>query len=103
MSGVATAFFQDVDFITAAYIVAFSMFIIGLSKLTSPTTAYRQQIDAFGMLIAVVRRSEPGVDGRSLLSRSAWRSAQRSASRGTHVKMTRCRRWSRCSTGGGGA
>ena len=37
--GVATIFLQDADFITAAYIVAFSLFIIGLSRLTSPTTA----------------------------------------------------------------
>jgi NAD(P) transhydrogenase subunit beta len=52
---IATAFFQDVDFITAAYIVAFGMFISGLAKLTSPTTAVQgNKIAAVGMGIAVV-------------------------------------------------
>jgi NAD(P) transhydrogenase subunit beta len=52
---IATAFFQDPHFINAAYIVAFSLFIIGLSKLTSPTTAVQgNKIAAVGMAIAVV-------------------------------------------------
>jgi NAD(P) transhydrogenase subunit beta len=61
----ATAFFQDVDFITAAYIVAFGMFITGLAKLTSPTTAVQgNKIAAFGMGIAVVATLlNPALDG----------------------------------------
>jgi NAD(P) transhydrogenase subunit beta len=52
---IATAFFQDPDFINAAYIVAFALFITGLSKLTSPTTAVQgNKIAAVGMAIAVV-------------------------------------------------
>jgi NAD(P) transhydrogenase subunit beta len=52
---IATAFVQDPDFITACYIVAFSLFITGLSQLTSPTTAVRgNKIAAVGMAIAVV-------------------------------------------------
>ena len=61
----ATAFFQDADFITASYIVAFSLFITGLAKLTSPTTAVQgNKIAAFGMLIAVVATLlDPALDG----------------------------------------
>jgi NAD(P) transhydrogenase subunit beta len=52
---ISTAFFQDVDFINACYIVAFALFITGLSKLTSPTTAVQgNKIAAVGMAIAVV-------------------------------------------------
>jgi NAD(P) transhydrogenase subunit beta len=52
---VATVFVQDPDFINACYIVAFSLFITGLSKLTSPTTAVQgNKIAAIGMAIAVV-------------------------------------------------
>jgi NAD(P) transhydrogenase subunit beta len=52
---VATVFVQDPDFINACYIVAFSLFITGLSKLTSPTTAVQgNKIAAVGMAIAVV-------------------------------------------------
>ncbi len=65
----ATAFFQEVDFIAACYIVAFSLFITGLAKLTSPTTAVQgNKIAAFGMLIAVVATLlEPGLDGTDFL------------------------------------
>ncbi|HVF76926.1 MAG TPA: NAD(P)(+) transhydrogenase (Re/Si-specific) subunit beta [Solirubrobacteraceae bacterium] len=65
----ATAFFQDPDFITAAYLVAFSMFIMGLAKLTSPTTAVQgNKIAAFGMLIAVLATLlEPALDGADFL------------------------------------
>ncbi len=61
----ATAFFQDVDFITACYIVAFGMFISGLAKLTSPTTAVQgNKIAAAGMAIAVVATLlNPALDG----------------------------------------
>jgi NAD(P) transhydrogenase subunit beta len=61
----ATAFFQDIDFIAACYIVAFSLFITGLAKLTSPTTAVQgNKIAAFGMLIAVLATLlEPGLGG----------------------------------------
>ena len=65
MSTAGTAFFQEPDFITAAYVVAFSLFITGLAKLTSPTTAVQgNKIAAFGMLIAVVvTLLNPDLDG----------------------------------------
>jgi NAD(P) transhydrogenase subunit beta len=65
----ATAFFQDVDFITASYIVAFSLFISGLAKLTSPTTAVQgNKIAAVGMGIAVVATLlNPALDGADFL------------------------------------
>ncbi|HTN24252.1 MAG TPA: NAD(P)(+) transhydrogenase (Re/Si-specific) subunit beta [Solirubrobacteraceae bacterium] len=65
----ATAFFQDLDFITACYLVAFSLFIIGLSKLTSPTTAVQgNKIAAFGMLVAVLATLlEPGLGASDFL------------------------------------
>jgi len=65
MSAAGTAFFQDVDFITAAYIVAFGMFISGLAKLTSPTTAVQgNKIAAVGMGVAVVATLlNPALDG----------------------------------------
>jgi NAD(P) transhydrogenase subunit beta len=52
---IATSFFQDPDFIRAAYIVAFSLFIVGLMGLRHPRTAVRGNlIAAAGMAIAVV-------------------------------------------------
>ncbi len=65
----ATAFFQQQDFITAAYVVAFGMFIVGLAKLTSPTTAVQgNKIAAVGMLIAVLATLlNPGLDGADFL------------------------------------
>jgi len=65
----ATVFFQEVDFITAAYIVAFSMFIMGLARLTSPTTAVQgNKIAAVGMAIAVVATLlNPDLDGADFL------------------------------------
>ena len=65
----AAAFFQDIDFIAACYVVAFSLFITGLAKLTSPTTAVQgNKIAAFGMLIAVLATLlEPGLDGSDFL------------------------------------
>jgi NAD(P) transhydrogenase subunit beta len=52
---ISTAFVQDPDFIDACYIVAFGLFITGLAKLTSPTTAVQgNKIAAVGMGIAVV-------------------------------------------------
>ena len=51
----ATTFFQRENFIDALYIVAFSMFIYGMSGLTGPRTAVRgNKIAAGGMTIAVV-------------------------------------------------
>ncbi len=48
-------FLQSTNFIDILYIVAFSMFIIGLSGLTGPRTAVRgNKIAAVGMAIAVV-------------------------------------------------
>ena len=65
MRSVATAFFQDVNFINACYIVAFSLFITGLAKLTSPTTAVQgNKIAAWGMLLAVLATLlNSGLDG----------------------------------------
>ncbi len=46
----ATSFFQKADFIAILYIVAFSLFIYGLSGLTGPRTAVRgNRIAAVGM------------------------------------------------------
>ncbi len=51
----ATSFFQEDDFIQVLYIVAFTLFIIGLRGVTSPKTARRGNvIAAVGMAIAVV-------------------------------------------------
>ena len=51
----ASSFVQDQNFIDVLYIVAFSMFIYGLSGLTGPRTAVRgNQIAAAGMAIAVI-------------------------------------------------
>jgi NAD(P) transhydrogenase subunit beta len=50
-----TVFLQDQNFIDAIYIVAFALFIFGLSRLTGPRTAVRgNQIAATGMALAVV-------------------------------------------------
>jgi H+-translocating NAD(P) transhydrogenase subunit beta len=50
----AVAWYQDSDFIAVLYIVAFSLFIYGLSGLTGPRTAVRGNlIAAVGMAIAV--------------------------------------------------
>ncbi len=51
----ATVFVQSANFIDALYIVAFSLFIYGMSGLTGPRTAVRgNKIAATGMAIAVV-------------------------------------------------
>jgi NAD(P) transhydrogenase subunit beta len=53
--GLGTIFLQDQSFIDAMYIVAFSLFIYGLSGLTGPRTAVRGNlIAATGMAIALV-------------------------------------------------
>jgi NAD(P) transhydrogenase subunit beta len=59
----ATIFLQSTDFIDAAYIVAFSLLIYGMTGLTGPRTAVRgNKIAAAGMAIAVaatlLRRGE---------------------------------------------
>ena len=55
MRGAGTVFFQSTDFIEACYIVAFSLFIYGMSGLTGPRTAVRGNlIAATGMAIAVL-------------------------------------------------
>jgi len=52
---VATIFLQSTDFIDAAYIVAFSLLIYGMTGLTGPRTAVRgNKIAAVGMAIAVI-------------------------------------------------
>jgi NAD(P) transhydrogenase subunit beta len=52
---VPAVFLQSTNFIDILYIVAFSMFIIGLSGLTGPRTAVRgNKIAAVGMAVAVV-------------------------------------------------
>jgi H+-translocating NAD(P) transhydrogenase subunit beta len=49
------SFLQDTDFINALYIVAFSLFVVGISGLTGPRTAVQgNRIAAVGMAIAVV-------------------------------------------------
>ncbi len=49
------SFVQDTDFINALYIVAFSLFAIGIAGLTGPRTAVRgNRVAAVGMAIAVV-------------------------------------------------
>jgi len=51
----ATIFIQRTNFIDACYIVAFSLFIYGMSGLTGPRTAVRgNKIAAVGMAIAVI-------------------------------------------------
>jgi H+-translocating NAD(P) transhydrogenase subunit beta len=62
------SFLQDQNFIDALYIVAFSLFIFGLSRLTGPRTAVNgNKIAAVGMAIAVIATLlEPHVlDGSS--------------------------------------
>ena len=55
MSLPATIFLQSKSFIDAMYIVAFSLFIYGMSGLTGPRTAVRgNKIAATGMAIAVI-------------------------------------------------
>jgi NAD(P) transhydrogenase subunit beta len=55
MSGAGTVFFQSTSFIDACYIVAFALFIYGMSGLTGPRTAVRGNlIAATGMAIAFV-------------------------------------------------
>ena len=50
----ATSFYQDTAFINALYIVAFTLFIVGLSQVTSPLTAVRgNRIAGYGMVIAI--------------------------------------------------
>ena len=51
----ATTFLQDANFLRILYIVAFVLFIYGLSGLTGPRTAVRgNRIAAVGMAIAVI-------------------------------------------------
>ena len=51
----ATSFLHDANFLDVLYIVAFALFIYGLSGLTGPRTAVRgNRIAAVGMAIAVV-------------------------------------------------
>jgi NAD(P) transhydrogenase subunit beta len=52
---IATVFFRQANFIDACYIVAFSLFIYGMSGLTGPRTAVRgNKIAAVGMAIAII-------------------------------------------------
>ncbi|MBU6337201.1 MAG: NAD(P)(+) transhydrogenase (Re/Si-specific) subunit beta [Acidobacteria bacterium] len=51
----ATAFYQDANFVAILYIIAFSLFIYGLSGLTGPRTAVRgNRIAAVGMAVALL-------------------------------------------------
>jgi NAD(P) transhydrogenase subunit beta len=55
VTALGTVFLQSVDFIDAAYIVAFGLMIYGMMGLTGPRTAVRgNQIAAAGMAIAVI-------------------------------------------------
>ena len=69
MSALSTSFFRRTsNFITAVlYIVAFGLFIYGLTGLTGPTTAVRgNRIAAVGMAIAVVATLlDPALDGNN--------------------------------------
>ena len=61
---VPAIFLQSTNFIDACYIVAFSLFIYGMSGLTGPRTAVRgNKIAAAGMAIAVVA---------TLLTKNVW-------------------------------
>jgi H+-translocating NAD(P) transhydrogenase subunit beta len=52
---IATIFLRQANFIDACYIVAFSLFIYGMSGLTGPRTAVRgNKIAAVGMAIAII-------------------------------------------------
>jgi NAD(P) transhydrogenase subunit beta len=52
---IGTIFLQSQDFVDAAYIVAFSLLIYGMTGLTGPRTAVRgNKIAAVGMAVAVV-------------------------------------------------
>jgi NAD(P) transhydrogenase subunit beta len=52
---ITATFLHDPDFIRSAYVVAFSLFVVGLMGLRGPRTAVRgNQIAAAGMAIAVV-------------------------------------------------
>jgi NAD(P) transhydrogenase subunit beta len=52
---IATVFLQSTNFVDAAYIVAFSLMIFGMTGLTGPRTAVRgNKIAAAGMAIAVI-------------------------------------------------
>jgi NAD(P) transhydrogenase subunit beta len=52
---ITATFLHDPDFIRSAYIVAFSLFIVGLMQLRGPRTAVRgNAVAAVGMAIAVV-------------------------------------------------
>jgi len=54
MTVIADSFLRDADFIAGAYIVAFMLFIIGLRRLTHPSTARQgNKIAAVGMAVAV--------------------------------------------------
>ena len=62
-----TIFLQNQNFVDALYIVAFSMFIYGMSGLTGPRTAVPgNKIAATGMAIAVIA---------TLLTKGVWRGA----------------------------
>jgi len=55
VSTLGTVFLQSTSFIDAMYIVAFSLFIYGMSGLTGPRTAVRgNKIASVGMVIAVI-------------------------------------------------
>jgi NAD(P) transhydrogenase subunit beta len=55
VSALATSFIQRANFIDSLYIVAFALFIYGMSGLTGPRTAVRgNKIAATGMAIAVI-------------------------------------------------
>jgi NAD(P) transhydrogenase subunit beta len=55
MTPLGTIFLQSPSFVDAMYIVAFSLFIYGMSGLTGPRTAVRgNKIAAVGMAIAVI-------------------------------------------------
>ena len=110
MTLVGTIFLQRTNFIDACYIVAFSLFIYGLSGLTGPRTAVRgNMIAAVGMAIAIIghaahsaraERFEYAVADRAGIghrdrgrgSRGAERADDRDAADGRDIQRRRRRR-----------
>ena len=67
---IATTFLQDANFIAVLYILAFGLFIYGLTGLTGPSTAVRgNRIAAVGMAVAVVATLlNPGIGNWGLIA-----------------------------------
>ena len=86
----ATSFFHNANFLEVLYIVAFALFIYGLSGLTGPRTAVRgNRIAAVGMAIAVVATLlEPGEGNWGLIVLGVAIGAAVGVPAARRVKMT---------------